>query len=427
MRRSRRSFLSRCAALAATGTALGAAPQEKLRPKVPVPIRLAVIGTGSRGTHLLSVALRSGKVDVPALCDIDDARLRRAAQRVTAAKGSKPEPALFGKDEDDWRNLLEMKGVDAVLIATPVGLHAPMAAAALRAGKHVLSEVPAAFTIEGCRDIVRAEKESGRLYMMAENCCYFRHVLAMSQMVKQGLFGEPTFAECAYVHNCNYLLFGADDQPTWRGQVLGNTVGNAYPTHAIGPVAKWLDAGPGNRFISLVAMMTGQKSLRAFLDKRLPPESPWREKPFVNGDSTTVLIRTERGVVIDVRYDVSSPRPHPDTTYFALQGTKGCYESRWNGVWIEGRTQGNRWDDFASYQAEFDHPLWKKGAADAAGSGHGGADHFTVNAFLDALAAGGPSPIGAAEAAMWSAITPLSSESIQGGSVPVAFPNFFAM
>ncbi len=422
MKTSRRFFLSQCAAASAAGT-LSAAPPPPLRQKISLPINLAVIGTGGRGTHLLSVALHSGKVNVSALCDINDAHLQRAARRVVASTGA--QPAILGKDADDWRNLLTIKNVDAVLIATPIQLHAPMAAAALRAGKHVLSEVPAAITLAGCWDIVRAEEESGCLYMMSENCCYWRHTLAVARMVDLGLFGELTYAECGYVHNCRGILFDSDDQPTWRGRIMGNIIGNAYPTHAIGPVAQWLGAGRGNRFLTLVAMMTGQKSFRAYLDQRLPPESPWRQKPFANGDSTTVLIRTERGVVIDLRYDIVSPRPHPQTTYFALQGTKGSYESRWNGIWIEGRSTGNQWEDFNRYQAEFEHPLWQTSAGDAQGSGHGGADYFVVNAFLDALAAGRPSPIGAAEAAMWSAITPLSGQSITGGSAPVSFPNFF--
>jgi len=405
--------------------ALGADSRSPARRATSLPIRLAILGTGGRGTYLLSVALRSGKVSVTALCDINRDRLQRAARLVTA-NGSAP-PALLGKDEEDWRNLLALKTVDAILIATPVQLHASMAAAALRGGKHVLSEVPAAITLEGCWDIVRAERESGCLYMMSENCCYWRHVLAVARMVEQGLFGELTYAECGYVHNCTNILFGPDHQPTWRGRIMTNITGNAYPTHAIGPVAKWLDAGRGNRFVSLVAMMTGQKSFRAFLEKRLPPESPWRKEPFRNGDSTTSLIRTERGVLIDLRYDIVSPRPHPQTTYFALQGTRGSYESRWNGIWLEGKSKGNQWEDFNRYQDEYDHPLWRKGGDAARGTGHGGADHFVVNAFLDALAGGKPSPIGAAEAAMWSAITPLSGRSIQGGSVPVSFPDFFKM
>jgi len=249
--------------------------------------------------------------------------------------------------------------------------------------------------------------------------------MAVARMVEQGLFGELTYAECGYVHNCSGILFGSDNQPTWRGRIMGNIVGNAYPTHAIGPVAKWLGNGPGNRFMRLVAMMTGQRSLRAFLEKRLPADSPWRRAPFRNGDSTSVLIQTEREVLIDLRYDIVSPRPHPQTTYFALQGTKGSYESRWNGIWLEGRSKDNRWEDFDRYQEAFEHPHWQKGRADARGTGHGGADYFVVNAFLDALAASRPSPIGAAEAAMWSAITPLSGQSITGGGVPVSFPDFF--
>jgi predicted dehydrogenase len=273
---------------------------------------------------------------------------------------------------------------------------------------------------------VRAERETGCFYMMSENCCYWRHVLAIKRMVDLGLFGELTYAECGYVHNCTGLLFRPDGRLTWRGEILGQIIGNAYPTHAIGPVAQWLAINREDRFATLVAMMTDQKSFRAFLTDRFPAGSPQRSAPFRNGDSTTVLIRTERGVVIDLRYDVVSPRPHPSTTYFALQGTKGSYESRWNSIWLAGKSKGGAWEDFDRYQDTYDDALWKAGSSDARGAGHGGADYFVVNAFFDSLVKGLPSPIGAVDAATWSAITPLSGQSIQAGSGPVPFPDFAA-
>ncbi|HCQ04169.1 MAG TPA: oxidoreductase, partial [Candidatus Latescibacteria bacterium] len=63
-------------------------------------------------------------------------------------------------------------GIDAVAVFTPAPLHAEHSTALLRAGKHVLSAVPAAVTEEGCRDIVLAARASGRGYMMAENWPY---------------------------------------------------------------------------------------------------------------------------------------------------------------------------------------------------------------------------------------------------------------
>ena len=194
-----------------------------------------------------------------------------------------------------------------------------------------------------------------------------------------------TYAECGYVHNCRGILFGADNKPTWRGEILGNLIGNAYPTHSLGPVAKWLGIGRTDRFIRLVAMMNGQKCLQSYLQERLPPESPWRAAPFKNGDSTTVLLHTEQDRVIDLRYDIVSPRPHPETTYFSLQGTKASYESRRNGIWLREKSKAYASEEFDRYQSEYDHPLWRTTGEKARGSGHNGADYFTVNAFLDSL------------------------------------------
>jgi hypothetical protein len=145
---------------------------------------------------------------------------------------------------------------------------------------------------------------------------------------------------------------------------------------------------------------------------------------FRVADSTTVLIRTAKEVLIDLRYDTKSARPHPSTTYYSLQGTKASYESRLDGIWIEGRTQGRSWEPLGTYRDEFEHPLWTEYREKAQGSGHGGGDFMVVNAFLETVRTGGPSPIDAADAAAWSSVIPLSAKSLSEGSTPQEIPDF---
>jgi predicted dehydrogenase len=303
-------------------------------------------------------------------------------------------------------------------------VHAPMAIDAMQAGKHVLSEVAAAMTLDECWGLVRTAEQTGRLYMLAENCCYYDMVLAVQNMIRAGLFGDLTYAETGYVHDCRSLLIRRDGSLTWRGEMARDFSGNLYPTHSLGPVARWLGINRGDRFVSLVAGCTGQKSIHDFMDRVLPKGHPTREVRFKVADSTSVLIRTAKGALVDLRYDIHSSRPVVSTTFYNLQGVKASLESRTKSIWVQGRTKGHQWEPLEPYLKEFDDELWKKSRAQAAGSGHGGVDFFAVDQFLQAVRSGGPSPIDAVDAATWSAIIPLSAQSLAQGGSAVPFPDF---
>ncbi|MCX8038885.1 MAG: Gfo/Idh/MocA family oxidoreductase, partial [Candidatus Sumerlaeia bacterium] len=201
-------------------------------------LRFGFIGVGGRGTYLLRLLLQIPDVRVTAICDINEANLNRALNMVTDKGG--PKPAAFSKGPTDYRRLCALDTVDAVVIATPVPLHAPMAVDAMRAGKHAFSEVAAATTLEDCWALVETKEKTGRTYMMAENSCYMRPSMQILTMVQRGIFGECTYAECGYVHDCRNIKFNADGTLTWRGEMARDLTGNLYPTHQFGPVAQWL-------------------------------------------------------------------------------------------------------------------------------------------------------------------------------------------
>ncbi|MBN1421290.1 MAG: Gfo/Idh/MocA family oxidoreductase [Planctomycetes bacterium] len=409
--------------LAAGAGAIGAALAEARAPEgVRPPIRFGVIGAGGRGTHLLRLLLGFEEVAVTAVCDIAEANLDRALEAVRAAKGKRP--AGYGGGPLDYRNLLERADVDAVLVATPMPLHGPMSIDALRAGKHVLSEVAAAMTIEECWGLVEAAEASGRTYMLSENCCYWEFVLAILGMVRAGVFGDPTYAECGYVHDCRPIKFERDGSLTWRGEMSRDFSGNLYPTHSLGPVATWLGINRGDRMERLVALDTRQASLVRYARERFGADHAAARVAFRVGDSTSALIRTAKGVVIDLRYDTCSARPHPSTTYYALQGLRASYDSRIDGIWIEGKSKGYAWEPFGTHAKAFEPPIWKAFREKAKDSGHAGGDYLVLRAFVDALLEGKPAPVDVYDAAAWSAVIPLSAASIRGGGEPQEIPDF---
>jgi predicted dehydrogenase len=388
-------------------------------------IRCGVIGVGSRGTYLMQLAMNVKDVDIVAVCDIAEPAVKRARDIVAKARGKSPD-GYGNKGPTDYRRMLERKDLDAVIITTPIDLHAPMAIDALRAGKAVLSEVAAATTMDDCRDLARAVEETRGFYMMAENVCYFRDCMMVLNMVQQGLFGESfTYAECGYVHDCRSLIFKPDGTLTWRGERMCRDVtGNRYPTHAIGPVAQWMGINKTDRFVSLVSMSSRPFGARQYAIRQFGKDSPQARIDFQGGDTNTTLIRTAKGAVIDLRYDIASPRPHKSTVYHSLQGEKAAYQSLTGEVWIDGKSEKYEWEPVAKYARQYDHPYWQKWGKDAEQTGHGGADFFVIQEFFDALRAGKRPPIDVYDAVTWSCIIPLSAESIRKGSVPVEMPDF---
>jgi predicted dehydrogenase len=385
-------------------------------------LRFGFIGVGGRGTYLLRLILQIPEVRVTAICDINEGNLKRAIKMVSDKDGSRP--VGFSKGPTDYHRLLERNDVDAVLIATPVPLHAPMAVDAMKAGKHALSEVVAATTLDECWALVETAEKTGRIYMMAENCCYMRPQMMILNMVRKGVFGDCTYAECGYVHDCRNIKFEADGSLTWRGEMARDRIGNLYPTHSLGPVAQWLGINRGDRMVSLVAMTTRQMGLERYAARRFGADSAPAKIKFAVGDSTTTLIQTANGVVIDLRYDTISARPHPTTCYYGLQGTTASYDSDGEKIWIDGKSKENTWEPLSKYAEEYDHPMWKKYESEAQKTEHGGGDFFPIREFVRAIRTGGPSPVDVYDAVTWSSIVPLSAESLRGSNKRVEIPDY---
>ena len=108
---------------------------------------------------------------------------------------------------NDYSNMLRRAKLDIVTICTPVPLHATQSVEAIELGVNVLSEVPAAYSIDECKVLVRAVKRAGVKYMMAENCCYFPFTILWEKVVSEGMIGNPIYAEAEYVHGCRFLMY----------------------------------------------------------------------------------------------------------------------------------------------------------------------------------------------------------------------------
>ncbi|HTQ27060.1 MAG TPA: Gfo/Idh/MocA family oxidoreductase [Puia sp.] len=429
----RRDFV-RNTSLAAAGISL--LPGRSLF-SAPQKVRLGIIGTGLRGQNHIDNALRRNDVDIVALCDVDERMLQMTADLFK--KSGKPMPPVFRGDPHAYRKLLEQKKLDAVLIATPWEWHGPMVLDSLQAGiKYVATEVILGITLEDHWHVVReAEKQQAHVMMM-ENVCYRRDVMAVMNMVRQGLFGELIHMQAGYQHDLRGVKFNNGIEPydsgvefgekafseaRWRTNHSVNRNGDLYPTHGIGPVAQMLDINRGNRFLSLSSFATKSRGLHNYIVAKGGAGHPNAKVEFKLGDIVTTQIRCNNGETIFLQHDTNSPRPY--SLGFRVQGTKGLWMDVNKSLYIEGVSKkADQWEDAKAYLDQFDHPLWQRWSKETEGAGHGGMDFFVLHAFIESIKRQVATPLDVYDAAAWSAITPLSEVSIELGNQTVEFPDF---
>ena len=146
------------------------------------------------------------------------------------------------------------------------------------------------------------------------------------------------------------------------------------------------------------------------------------------------MLRTEKGTLVEIRVDGASARPHQMARY-ELQGTKASYCTSTNAgldplIWIEGRSPETKtgapteWESLFKYAEEFEHPLWREHMAAARQAGHGGGDFFTLREFTQAIREQRAPLIDVYDAVTWSALTPLSQESVRLNNSSVPYPRF---
>ncbi len=389
---------------------------------VPKPVRIGMVGVGSRGTHLMNILLTQPGVEINAVCDIVPEKADKARAVVAKKRGNKPE--CYTKGERDYERLVQRDDLDAVINATTWKWHTPVAVATMRAGKYAGVEVPAAVTIDECWELVRTYEETGIPCMMLENVCYFQNVLTILRMIREGLFGEMLHCEAGYQHDCRFLAFTDEGELTWRGEHSLTANGNQYPTHPIGPIAQWLNINRGDCFTKLTSMSTAALGMKHYAAEKLGAGHKLARADWKQGDVNTTLIQTANGRTVTLYFDMSTHRPYD--LIFRVQGVKGIYMGNMNKICLEDITPGNdAWEDFNPYLEKYGHPLWTDLQKEAKRTGgHGGADYITLYEFVKVVRNKAQPPQDVYDAAAWSAIVPLSRESVAKGSQLLAFPDF---
>jgi len=401
-------------------------------------VRIALIGTGLRGQNHLELLLRNKDVELVAICDIDE-RMLTDAKKIITDSGKKM-PQIFKGDVNAWKKLLEtVKGLDGVFIATPWEWHKPMIIGVLEAGiKYVGTEVILGITLQDHWDVVRAAEKHNAHVTMLENVCYRRDVMAVLNMVRQGLFGELIHLQGGYQHDLREVKFNDGVNPyghgveygekgfseaKWRTNHSQYRNGDLYPTHGIGPVAQFININRGNRFLSLNSFSSKARGLHNHIVKGGGESHPNAKVNFKLGDVVTTHINCSNGETILLQHDTNLPRPY--SLGFRVQGTEGIWMDVNKSIYIENKAaKPHQWDTAKEWLDKYDHPLWARWSKEAQGSGHGGMDFYIDHMFIESIKNKVAPQLDVYDAASWSAITPLSEQSIELGNETVEFPDF---
>jgi len=187
LKMSRRDF-HKSAVLGTASLAVSAGPAVRNAVGANDRIGVGLIGSGNQGRYDLGSFIRTGQVDVVALSDVWDMRLRETMIGLDLA----PEKV---KTYADFRKLLEHKDIDAVIVATPEHWHAIPMIAACEAGKDVYVEKPISHTILEGRRMVEAANQHHRVVQCGTQQRSGEHFRKVAELLRNKRIGRVTEAD----------------------------------------------------------------------------------------------------------------------------------------------------------------------------------------------------------------------------------------
>ncbi|MBI4558362.1 MAG: Gfo/Idh/MocA family oxidoreductase [Candidatus Hydrogenedentes bacterium] len=194
---TRRAFLAVTAGAAAGCASVSRAKVTRLASARVVganeTIQVGVIGCGSRGTYLMKDLIARGergdKVVVAAVCDIYEPRKQRAKDASSAR--------LY----HHWEDVVSRRDLDAVVIATPDHWHAPIAIAAMQAGKDVYCEKPMSHTVEEAKAFRDGAAETGRIVQIGTQDASDGQWYTAGEIIRAGHIGRVLWSQAGYSRN----------------------------------------------------------------------------------------------------------------------------------------------------------------------------------------------------------------------------------
>lgn len=384
-------------------------------------LNIGIVGLGARGTGLLKLIARMKDIDISWLCDLYADRVESATKVVNKIKGYEP------KGTSDYKNIIDDKNIDAIIILSSWESHTKIALEAMEKNIYVGLEVGGAYDIQECWDLVDAYEKHKTPCMMLENCCYGKYELMVLNMVRKGMFGTVVHCAGGYHHDLRKeIAFGKENRHYRLQNYLTRNCEN-YPTHELGPISKILNLNRGNKMKSLVSVSSKASGMREYIKENKSGDEDLVNAEFAQGDIVTTTIKCENGETIVLTLDTTLPRHY--SRGFTVRGTKAMYQEEANILFLDKKHQiydfysRPLWNNGKKYARKYAHPIWKQYRKEGIRGGHGGMDYLVLRAFFESVHAKGETPIDVYDTASWMCITALSEKSIKE-EIVVEVPDF---
>ena len=188
-------------------------------------LNFGVISCAEMAQRHMNAVERNAACELYMLCDIDEKKLKDAAEK-------------FGVERTttDYHDMINDPAIDAIIIVSPDQTHREIAVAALQAGKHVLCEKPMALTIEDCKAMVKASRETDKKLMIGQICRFTPGFKEAKKLIDRGDIGELFFVETEYAHDYSKIGEPWRLDPLRHGFLGGGC-------HAV-DLARWIAGDP---------------------------------------------------------------------------------------------------------------------------------------------------------------------------------------
>lgn len=370
-------------------------------------VRVAIVGLGF-GAEFIPIYQAHPDAEMYAICQRNKQSLEQVGEQFGVAKRYA-----------DFEELIKDKNVDAVHINSPIADHAWMSVKALQAGKHVACTVPMATSADECKQIIDAQKTSGKTYMMMETVVYSREYLFAKELYDRGVLGKIQFLRGSH----------QQDMDGWPGYWPGLPP-MWYATHCVSPCLAILsDPAKGQLALAESVVCHGSGRIREELIPRY-------NSPFAIETATFKIKGTD--VVAEVTRSLfDTARQYRES--FDVTGSNVSFE--WQQVEGEDpvlHTRGlpepqiTRRVKVPDYAGRLPDPIRKFTGAihDAThlsflqGGGHGGSHPHLAHNFLMAVQGKQPAFPDARTSANWTLVGICAHESAMSGGERVNLPTF---
>ena len=317
-------------------------------------VKIGVIGIG-RGQSMMRFCHAVENAELVAICDKWEEGLCRHQTEYPDWN------VAYYTDYDEFLK----HDMDAVVLANYATEHAPFAVKAMKAGKHVYSEVLPVQTMKEAVELIEAVEETGKVYFYGENYCFMEAPHEMRKLYREDRIGELEYAECEYIHDCgsiwHQITYG--DPNHWRNNIYSTF----YCTHSLGPVIH----ATGLRPVSVIGFEGSRNERNLMFGSKA-------------GQFGIEMVTLENGAIVKSIHGGL----YKNSIWYTMYGSKGRMETAREDA--ENGSVNRIYVNADEYTCQYaDLPvqtyLPKQMEAESDAFGHGGSDFYAMYHFVDRI------------------------------------------